>query len=69
MMSYDNSIKNQQYKKRELDNETKEPQYVWKSSHIIEQHATKVYTSKLFFEVQKEIYNRGGGGHGKDLGK
>ena len=69
MMNYDNAILKQRYTQRELDRKTKGAHYVWKSPHMIEQHATKVYMIKLFLEVKKEIYKGGWFCDVKDLGK
>ena len=56
MMNYDNAIKRLRYKQRELDNHTKGAQYVMKSPREIEKYAASVYTSKVFLEVQKEVF-------------
>nr|KAJ0209328.1 hypothetical protein LSAT_V11C400178050 [Lactuca sativa] len=47
MMNYDAAIKKQCYTQRELDHKTNGPKYSWRSPHMIEQHAAKVYTSKV----------------------
>ncbi|XP_023761702.1 protein FAR-RED ELONGATED HYPOCOTYL 3-like [Lactuca sativa] len=69
MMNYEATIKKQCYTERELDHKTKGAKYYWRSPHMIEQHATKVYTSKVFFEIQKEIYKGGWFCEVKDLGE
>nr|KAJ0218774.1 hypothetical protein LSAT_V11C300152710 [Lactuca sativa] len=48
MMNYDTAIQKQRNTQRELDRASKKASY--------KMQASKVYTSTLFFEVQKEIY-------------
>ena len=56
MMNYDNAIQKQRNSQRELDHKTKQAHYGMKSPSDIEQQAAKIYTSALFFDIQKELY-------------
>ena len=56
MMNYDNAIQRIRYIQRELDQKTKKAQYFMKTPREIEVHAALVYTSKMFLEVQKEMF-------------
>ncbi|XP_022032540.1 protein FAR1-RELATED SEQUENCE 5-like [Helianthus annuus] len=58
MLCYDTSIDGLRNKQRELCNhtETTNPEK-YKTSYRIERHANVVYTRKIFYEVQKEIFN------------
>ncbi|KAL7588388.1 hypothetical protein Lser_V15G39548 [Lactuca serriola] len=56
MMNYDTTIQKQRNTQQELDHQTKKAMYKFISPRPIEKHAAKVYTSTLFYEVQKEIY-------------
>nr|KAJ0212741.1 hypothetical protein LSAT_V11C400224500 [Lactuca sativa] len=49
MMNCDAAIKKQHYTQCELDRKTKGAKYSLRSPCMIEQHAAKVYTSKVFF--------------------
>ena len=49
-------FKKQRNTQKELDYETKRAVYQFRTPREIEKHAAKVYTSTLFFEVQKEIF-------------
>ncbi|XP_035838133.1 protein FAR1-RELATED SEQUENCE 5-like [Helianthus annuus] len=57
MLCYDTSIDGLRNKQRELCNhtETTNPEK-YKTSYMIERHANVVYTRKIFYEVQKEIF-------------
>nr|KAJ0222588.1 hypothetical protein LSAT_V11C200073550 [Lactuca sativa] len=56
MMNYDTVIQKQRNTQRELDRASKKASYKMQTPREIELQASKVYTSTLFFEVQKEIY-------------
>jgi len=56
MMNYDNAIQKMRYSQKELDHKTKGAQYIMKSPREIEKHAANMYTSKMFFEVQEEMF-------------
>nr|KAJ0217328.1 hypothetical protein LSAT_V11C300145650 [Lactuca sativa] len=56
MMNYDTAIQKQRSTQRELDKASKKASYKMQTPREIELQASKVYTSTLFFEVQKEIY-------------
>ncbi|XP_023757061.1 protein FAR-RED ELONGATED HYPOCOTYL 3-like [Lactuca sativa] len=56
MMNYDTTIQKQINTQQELDHQTKKAVYKFISPQLIEKHAAKVYTSTMFYEVQKEIY-------------
>lgn len=56
MMNYDTAIQKQRNTQRELDKASKKASYKMQTPREIELQASKVYTSTLFFEVQKEIY-------------
>jgi len=56
LKNYDTAIQKLRNRQRELDHKTKGAHYVFKSPHKIEQHAAEVYTSALFFDLQKELF-------------
>nr|KAJ0188488.1 hypothetical protein LSAT_V11C900500290 [Lactuca sativa] len=56
MMNYDTAIQKQRNTQREFDRASKKASYKMQTPREIELQASKVYTSTLFFEVQKEIY-------------
>lgn len=56
MMNYDTAIQKQRNTQQELDRATKEASYIFRTPREIERHASKVYTSTIFFDIQKEIY-------------
>ncbi|XP_022041848.1 protein FAR1-RELATED SEQUENCE 5-like [Helianthus annuus] len=58
MLCYDTSIDGLRNKQREVCNhtETTNPEK-FKTSYRIERHANVVYTRKIFYEVQKQIFN------------
>lgn len=56
MMNYNITIQKQRNTQKELDHQTKKAVYTFISLQPIKKHAVKVYTSTLFYEVQKEIY-------------
>ena len=56
MMNYDTAIQKQRNTQKELDYQTKKAEYDFLTPREIERHAAKVYTSTLFYEVQKEIH-------------
>nr|KAJ0192033.1 hypothetical protein LSAT_V11C800405070 [Lactuca sativa] len=68
MMSYDNAFQKQRNTQKELDHETKNALYKFISPRPIAKHAAKVYTSTLFYEVQKEIYKGSWYCHYKHVG-
>nr|KAJ0209620.1 hypothetical protein LSAT_V11C400174860 [Lactuca sativa] len=55
-MNYDTTIQKQKNTQREFDKTSKKASYKMKTPREIELEASTVYTSILFFEVQKEIY-------------
>nr|KAJ0212726.1 hypothetical protein LSAT_V11C400221020 [Lactuca sativa] len=56
MMNYDSAIQKQRNTQRELDKASKKASYTMGTPREIELQASKVYTSTLSFEVEKEIY-------------
>ncbi|KAK9064953.1 hypothetical protein SSX86_016336 [Deinandra increscens subsp. villosa] len=56
MLSFDTAMKKQRYNQEILDNKTMETNPKFKTPLNIERHASKVYTRKIFFLVQHEIY-------------
>ncbi|KAL4559416.1 hypothetical protein LXL04_031554 [Taraxacum kok-saghyz] len=52
MRNYDNAISKIRFAQRELDHTTKIARYVMKTPREIEIHASKVYTNKMFLEVE-----------------
>lgn len=54
--NYDNAISKIRFAQREFDHTTKIARYVMKTPREIENHASKVYTNKMFLEVQKEMF-------------
>jgi len=56
LLNYDNAIQKLRHTQRELNHKTKIANYVFKSPRKIEQHAAEVYTSSLFFDIQKELF-------------
>ncbi|KAL7611242.1 protein FAR-RED ELONGATED HYPOCOTYL 3-like [Lactuca sativa] len=56
MMNYDTAIQKQRNTQRDLDKASKKASYKMQTPREIELQESKVYTSTLFFEVQKEIY-------------
>ncbi|XP_023760006.1 protein FAR1-RELATED SEQUENCE 6-like [Lactuca sativa] len=56
MINYDTAIQKQRNTQRELDTASMKASYKIQTPRKIKLQASKVYTSTLFFKVQKEIY-------------